>query len=174
MIYSTGKRKSSVAKVWFSKGATETVINEKKLDIYFKTEGLKQKVMLPKHTLKLILQQRTSESLTPDSIKYLTSVKGNSIPQSFYDYVNSLGSEVVTKILAVIESFNFNIQVLGGGVKGQAEAVMYGVSKCIVQLVPETQKILKDLGFLTRDSRIVERKKAGLRKARKKEQYSKR
>ncbi len=65
-------------------------------------------------------------------------------------------------------------RVDGGGPTGQLEAVRLGIARALVEMTPEFKKPLKDAGLLTRDSRAVERKKYGHRKARKKEQYSKR
>lgn len=174
MIYSTGKRKTSIAKIWLNPKAEETTVNGKKLSVHLPVENLQQKVMLPQNVILTILRQKQIAEVNSDAIKNIASIKGNAIPQSFYDYVNSLSTEAIAVLLSEVASLKFNIQVLGGGIKGQAEAIMYGISKCIAEFKPELQKILKDLGFLTRDSRIVERKKPGLPKARKKEQYSKR
>jgi small subunit ribosomal protein S9 len=71
-------------------------------------------------------------------------------------------------------SFDVTANVSGGGIKGQAEAVRLGIARALVEVNAENRKPLKAKGLLTRDPRVVERKKAGLRKARKKEQYSKR
>jgi small subunit ribosomal protein S9 len=174
MIYSTGKRKTSIAKVWLNEKAKANMVNEKDLETYFPVANLRQKVLLPQSTLVAILRKRQIDVINESSIVGIASVKGNQIPVSFYEYVNSLSSDLVVMLIGAISNANFNIQAIGGGIKGQAEAVMYGISKCLAEFKPEVQKILKDLGFLTRDSRIVERKKPGLRKARKKEQYSKR
>lgn len=77
--------------------------------------------------------------------------------------------------LAEIEGqFDFIVNVKGGGIKGQAEAVCLGVSRAILLEDEEKRPVLKKNRLLTRDARVVERKKPGLRKARKKEQYSKR
>jgi len=65
-------------------------------------------------------------------------------------------------------------RVEGGGPTGQLEAVRLGIARALVEMTPEFKKPLKDAGLLTRDARAVERKKYGHRKARKKEQYSKR
>ena len=72
------------------------------------------------------------------------------------------------------KQFNIVAFVNGGGLTGQAQAVQLGVARLLCKLDPENRKILKPFGFLTRDSRIKERKKYGLRKARKAPQYSKR
>lgn len=64
--------------------------------------------------------------------------------------------------------------VSGGGLSGQAGAVRHGISKALTHYEPELRKVLKSVGFLTRDSRVVERKKYGKRKARRSFQFSKR
>lgn len=64
--------------------------------------------------------------------------------------------------------------ISGGGKSGQAGALAHGISKALVAFDPETHKSLRDGGFLTRDSRVVERKKYGLKKARKAQTYRKR
>lgn len=174
MIYSTGKRKTSIAKVWLDPKAKGIMVNERTLEQYFSVLNLEQKVLLPQNIISTILKQKQIGDITSDSLFGIVSIKGNSLSQSFYDYINSLSADLVSSILSDISKLNFNIQVVGGGIKGQAEAIMYGIAKTIALFKPELQKILKDLGFLTRDFRTVERKKPGLRKARKKEQYSKR
>lgn len=70
--------------------------------------------------------------------------------------------------------FSFSILVRGGGTKGQSEAVRLGISRALVKYDESLRKALKDLGFLTRDSRMVERKKPGLKKARRAPQWQKR
>lgn len=70
--------------------------------------------------------------------------------------------------------FNINVNVAGGGITGQAEAVRLAISKALVELDPENKPALKAEGLTTRDPRMVERKKFGQRKARKKVQFSKR
>ena len=70
--------------------------------------------------------------------------------------------------------FDVTVNVAGGGVKGQAEAVRLAISKAIVQLDPEKKPSLRAKGLMTRDDRMVERKKPGRKKARKKFQFSKR
>ena len=66
------------------------------------------------------------------------------------------------------------VLVRGGGVTGQVEAVRLGISRALVKYNETFKKSLKDLGFMTRDAREVERKKAGLKKARKAPQWAKR
>lgn len=72
------------------------------------------------------------------------------------------------------EAFDIHVNVYGGGIKGQAEAIRLGISRALTELSEEHKPGLKKFGFLTRDSRRVERKKPGLRKARKSSQFSKR
>jgi len=72
------------------------------------------------------------------------------------------------------DQFEINCSVTGGGLSGQAGAVRHGISKALVSFEPELRRILKSGGFLTRDSRVVERKKYGRRKARRSFQFSKR
>jgi len=174
MIYSTGKRKTSIAKVYLDKTFQSTLINGKSTETYFPVPNLIQKINLPHATICSILKKRQLDVINHSSIQEIASVKGNKIPNSFFEYINSLSAEAVSALISSISNVNFKVQVLGGGIRGQAEAIMYGIAKCLAEFQPEVQKILKDLGFLTRDSRVVKRKKPGLRKARKKEQYSKR
>ena len=131
-IYSTGKRKTSVARIFLKPGNGNIDINNS--DIYFR------------HFKKAM-----------DVIK-----------KPLY-------------LLNVNNKFDLKITVRGGGITGQAEAIKHGISKALTLFDKENEnkensfkKQLKKLGFLTRDSRKVERKKVGYRKARKKEQYSKR
>ena len=73
-----------------------------------------------------------------------------------------------------IDQFDIVCSVTGGGLSGQAGAIRHGISKCLVNFEPEVKKALKPGGFLTRDSRVVERKKYGRAKARRSFQFSKR
>lgn len=70
--------------------------------------------------------------------------------------------------------FDVRVRVEGGGATGQLEATRLAIARALTGVAPEFKKPLKDMGLLTRDARAVERKKYGRRKARKKEQYSKR
>ena len=72
------------------------------------------------------------------------------------------------------EKFDLNIKVKGGGMNGQAGAIQLGIARALLEYDQELRSQLRQGGFLTRDAREVERKKVGLRKARKKEQFSKR
>ncbi len=84
---------------------------------------------------------------------------------------------VVTQPLNTLEvmgNFDIVVNVSGGGYNGQAEAIRLGIARSLVKLDEENKPALKAEGFMTRDSRIVERKKPGQKKARKKFQFSKR
>ena len=73
-----------------------------------------------------------------------------------------------------VDQFDVTCSVTGGGLSGQAGAIRHGISKCLVNFEPEVKKALKPGGFLTRDSRVVERKKYGRAKERRSYQFSKR
>ena len=77
-------------------------------------------------------------------------------------------------LLGVAGKFDVKVNIYGGGIKGQAEAVRLGLSRALIEANPESRDALKKAGFLTRDPREVERKKPGQPKARKKFQFSKR
>jgi len=93
-----------------------------------------------------------------------------------YFPVSHLRSEIgePLKMLDLAGSYDVNVNVAGGGFKGQAEAVRLGISRALVKINEEYKPTLKTKGFLTRDPRVVERKKPGKKKARKSEQFSKR
>ena len=78
------------------------------------------------------------------------------------------------KVAGVEGTFDLRVRVQGGGPSGQAGAVRHGIARALVDADPELRIPLKRAGYLTRDARIVERKKAGLHKARKAPQFSKR
>jgi len=78
------------------------------------------------------------------------------------------------KVAGVEGTFDVRVRVHGGGSSGQAGAVRHGIARALVDADPNLREPLKRAGFLTRDARIVERKKAGLHKARKAPQFSKR
>jgi small subunit ribosomal protein S9 len=78
------------------------------------------------------------------------------------------------KTIDSADKFDITINATGGGVKGQAEAVKLGIARALLQVNPEYKPALKRAGLLTRDSRAVERKKPGKKKARKSFQFSKR
>jgi len=97
------------------------------------------------------------------------------------DYKEYFGAEslqfVVTQPLVVLDATNkydINVNLTGGGVKGQAEALKLGITRALIKLDAENKTVLKANGFVTRDPREVERKKPGQPKARKRFQFSKR
>ena len=73
-----------------------------------------------------------------------------------------------------VESYDITVNVFGGGVTGQAEAIRLAISRALCEIDPDHRAVLKPEGLLTRDPRMVERKKFGQKKARKKFQFSKR
>lgn len=77
-------------------------------------------------------------------------------------------------LTGTLNAYDVMASIEGGGVSGQAEALRHGISRALLEVNPEFRIILKREGFLTRDSRIKERKKYGLKKARKRPQFSKR
>ncbi|MCB0539013.1 MAG: 30S ribosomal protein S9 [Bacteroidetes bacterium] len=93
-----------------------------------------------------------------------------------YFSVDFLQNKVLEPLVATenTKNFDFKVNVQGGGIKGQAEAIQLGISRALLLIDEEYRETLKPLRMLTRDARVVERKKPGLRKARKKEQFSKR
>ncbi len=125
-FYGTGKRKSSVARVWLKPGAGQIIVNNKPLDEYFGRETSK---MIVKQPLEL--------------------------------------TENVGK-------FDIYVNVSGGGDSGQAGAIKHGITKALLEADVELRGTLKKAGFITRDSRIKERKKYGKAAARRSFQFSKR
>lgn len=112
---------------------------------------------------------------------FLTSGEGNiiinKIPGEKYLQYNTayLGNIwEPLKILNLDKQFDIIVLVKGGGLTGQADAIRLGVSRLLCKIDQQNRPILKPYGLLTRDARIKERKKYGLRKARKAPQYSKR
>jgi small subunit ribosomal protein S9 len=78
------------------------------------------------------------------------------------------------EVTGTLGQFDVLVNVQGGGINGQAEAIRHGIARALVDYNPEFRKPLRDAGFLTRDPRMVERKKYGQPKARKRFQFSKR
>ena len=92
-------------------------------------------------------------------------------------FSNELLENVVNQPLAILEQvgqYDIKVNVKGGGISAQAEAIRLAITKALVSDNAETRPALKKEGFLTRDSRMVERKKFGKRKARRSFQFSKR
>jgi|SRR5512133_44527 small subunit ribosomal protein S9 len=111
---------------------------------------------------------------------YISDGKGK-ITVNGRDYKEYFGAEtlqyVVTQplmVLNVADKYDINVNLDGGGVKGQAEALRLGITRALIQMDPEVKTKLKAEGFVTRDPREVERKKPGQPKARKRFQFSKR
>tara|TARA_R110002096_G_scaffold53829_5_gene139548 strand:- start:327 stop:719 length:393 start_codon:yes stop_codon:yes gene_type:complete len=111
---------------------------------------------------------------------YLTPGKGeimiNSRPDEQY-FGRETSRRIIRQPLQATEldnKFDLNILVKGGGMNGQAGAIQLGIARALLTYDQELRPSLRQGGFLTRDAREVERKKVGLRKARKKEQFSKR
>ena len=125
-INTVGRRKTSRARVFLSKGTGKITVNKKSLEDYFGRDVAKMIVMQPLESINM-----------QDQIDIKASVSG-------------------------------------GGNSGQAGALQLGIARALVKFNEEHKQTLKKEGFLTRDSRKVERKKVGLRKARKRPQYSKR
>lgn len=78
------------------------------------------------------------------------------------------------RLANLMDRFNVRVRVVGGGMTGQAGAVRHGVARALVRFDPELRPVLRRAGFLTRDARVKERKKVGLKRARKAPQYTKR
>ena len=73
-----------------------------------------------------------------------------------------------------VDKYDMNVNVCGGGIAGQAGAIKHGITKALLEIDPELRSVLKKAGYITRDSRIKERKKYGLKSARRAPQFSKR
>ena len=124
--YGTGRRKSSIARVYLVPGTGNVTINKRSMDEYFGLE-----------TLKLIVRQPLALTETADK-------------------------------------FDVIVNVHGGGFTGQAGAIRHGISRALLQADNDYRPALKKAGFLNRDPRMKERKKYGLKGARRAPQFSKR
>ena len=102
----------------------------------------------------------------------INKVSGNKYLQYNQNYLNSIWAPL--KELNLDKQFDIVTLVKGGGLTGQAQAIQLGVARQLCHIDNENRPLLKPFGFLTRDARVKERKKYGLRKARKAPQYSKR
>lgn len=100
------------------------------------------------------------------------SVNGMSLEKAFP--MSRLQSTVLAPISALKVEVGVVAKVSGGGVNAQAEAIRHGISRALVLMDPELKTRLRGLGFMTRDPRMVERKKYGLKKARRAPQWAKR
>ena len=125
-FYGTGRRKSSIARVYLVPGNGKITINKKDMDQYFGLE-----------TLKIIVRQPLEATNTLDKYDVLVNVRG-------------------------------------GGFTGQAGAIRHGIARALLNVDADFRPTLKKAGFLTRDPRMKERKKPGLKAARRAPQFSKR
>ncbi len=111
---------------------------------------------------------------------YLSEGKGNITinNRKLEDYFTIMQLQYIVKqpflTIDKLNDYDVKANIDGGGIKGQAEALRLGISRALLKVDPEYRASLKPMGFLTRDSRVVERKKPGQKKARKKFQFSKR
>lgn len=128
-----------------------------------------------KHLTNTIGRRKTSVARV-----YMDQGKGSIIinKKDLTDYfpVETLQTKVKQPLvlLEVGTSYDIQVNVTGGGITGQAEAVRLAIARALCDINPEFRQALKKEGFLTRDSRMVERKKYGRRKARRRFQFSKR
>ena len=111
---------------------------------------------------------------------YLKRGKGNIVvngkPVDIF-FSRETGRMVVLQPLELVEhvnTFDINVNVVGGGESGQAGAVRHGITRALIQYDAELKSALSNAGFVTRDAREVERKKVGLHSARRRKQFSKR
>ncbi len=111
---------------------------------------------------------------------YLSEGKGNITVNNkkMEDYFTVMQLQYIVKqpflTIDKLNDYDVKANLDGGGIKGQAEALRLGISRALLKVDPEYRASLKPMGFLTRDPRVVERKKPGQKKARKKFQFSKR
>jgi small subunit ribosomal protein S9 len=103
-----------------------------------------------------------------------TWVNGRTMEEYFPRQALRTMATAPLKVAGVEGRFDLRARLQGGGPTGQAGALRHGIARALVEADPELRTVLKREGFLTRDARIVERKKAGLHKARKAPQFSKR
>jgi small subunit ribosomal protein S9 len=102
-------------------------------------------------------------------------VNGRSMNEHFGAAVNEAEVRMPFRVTGTEGRWNVMIKVEGGGVTGQAGAIRHGIARALLQLDPETNRLpLRQAGLLTRDPRMKERKKYGLKRARKAPQYTKR
>lgn len=102
------------------------------------------------------------------------TINGRSLEEYFPIETHRIKILRPLEITKTIGKFDISIKTNGGGISGQAGAIQLGISRALVEFEPSYKSILKDFGFLTRDPRMVERKKYGQKKARKRFQFSKR
>ena len=110
---------------------------------------------------------------------YSSSEGGNVVNgKSFSDYFTRQTDQILInqafKVTGTDGRFQLSVKVSGGGVTGQAGAVRLGIARALLKVDPNLRKVLRQYGMLTRDARAKERKKPGLKRARKAPQYTKR
>jgi small subunit ribosomal protein S9 len=110
--------------------------------------------------------------LMPGTGKF--TLNGRTLEQYFPNKVHQQLIKEPLVMLEKTESFDVFGTLRGGGVSGQAGALRLGIARALIEVTPDDRPALKKAGFLTRDPRVTERKKYGLKKARKAPQYSKR
>ena len=103
-----------------------------------------------------------------------TWINGRTIENYFPRLAHRQAALAPLQLVGVEGRYDLRVRVRGGGSSGQAGALRHGIARALIEADPELRIPLKRAGFLTRDARIVERKKAGLHKARKAPQFSKR
>ena len=103
-----------------------------------------------------------------------TWINGRTIDDYFPRAVHRKMVMSPLEVAEAASTYDLRVRVHGGGISGQAGAIRHGIARALVEADPEMRVALKRQGFLTRDARIVERKKAGLHKARKAPHFSKR
>ena len=103
-----------------------------------------------------------------------TWVNGRTLESYFPRHMHRMLALAPLKTTELEGQYDLRVRVHGGGISGQAGAVRHDIARALVEVNPEYRTLLKRQGFLTRDARQVERKKAGLHKARKAPQFSKR
>lgn len=106
--------------------------------------------------------------------KGLITVNGKPFADYFGTYDLRAQIEAPLKAIGQADAVDISAKVEGGGIRGQAEAIRHGISRALIQLNPTFRKTLKKLGYLSRDPRKKERKKPGLKSARRAPQWSKR
>jgi len=126
VVNTLGRRKTSVARVYLSKGSGKVTVNKRDYKEFFTVPVLQSKIEQP------------------------------------FNLTDTLGQ------------YDVKVNVAGGGVNGQAEAIRLGIARALVKVSEDMKPLLKAEGLMTRDPRMVERKKPGQPKARKKFQFSKR
>jgi len=104
----------------------------------------------------------------------IITINGRALDQYFGRETACMIVRQPLQLIEGTDKFDINVTVAGGGIGGQAGAIRHGITRALVEYDETLKASLRQAGFVTRDSREVERKKVGLRKARKRPQYSKR